>query len=233
MTTKPPISWQQIRDQARANIHSRHWKPGDTIPTEADLAKQFGCARATVNRALRALAEEGFLDRKRKAGTIVAHRPKARAVVTIPIIREEIEAQGKTYHYRLLPSPKRRPSAAITKMMGQANLKLLRKVRALHFADGQPFVLEDRWINLETVPHGATADFNAISANEWLLSEAPFTHGQIDWSAANASASEAKWLNCAKGAALFITERLTWDRTRTVTHVRLSFAPTYRMGAKL
>jgi GntR family histidine utilization transcriptional repressor len=35
------------------------WKPGELIPGEVDLADEFGCARATVNRALQDLADAG------------------------------------------------------------------------------------------------------------------------------------------------------------------------------
>ncbi|WP_187430487.1 GntR family transcriptional regulator [Roseobacter fucihabitans] len=48
-------------------IHAREWKPGDLIPNEADLAIEFGCARSTLNRAFRSLAQRSFPDRKRKA----------------------------------------------------------------------------------------------------------------------------------------------------------------------
>ena len=52
-------------------IQSGIWKQGCLITVEAALAKEFGCARATVNRVLRELAQEGILERRRKAGTRV------------------------------------------------------------------------------------------------------------------------------------------------------------------
>ena len=67
MTDPPFNSWQSVQEEVLARIHSRQWKPGDLIPNEADLAQEFGCARATVNRALQNLADEGLLDRRRKA----------------------------------------------------------------------------------------------------------------------------------------------------------------------
>ena len=86
--TGPAIkSWQAVLDEVRRRIVRREWKPGDFIPHEADLAKQFGCARATVNRALRDLAEEGLLDRRRRAGTQVALNPVRKARLDIQVIR--------------------------------------------------------------------------------------------------------------------------------------------------
>ena len=84
-------SWQSVQAEVLRRINAREWKPGDFIPNEAELAIEFGCARATVNRALRALAESGLLDRRRKAGTRVSLNPVRKATLDIPVIRYEIE----------------------------------------------------------------------------------------------------------------------------------------------
>jgi GntR family transcriptional regulator, histidine utilization repressor len=48
----------------------------------------LGCARATVNRALRDLAEAGLLERRRKGGTRVPLTPVRKATFEIAIIRD-------------------------------------------------------------------------------------------------------------------------------------------------
>ena len=53
-------------------IHARDYAPGANIPGEVELAGEFGVARATVNRALRELSDEGILERRRNSGTRVA-----------------------------------------------------------------------------------------------------------------------------------------------------------------
>ena len=63
--------YQNIKTEIREWIQTGIWKQDGLIPVEVALAKEFGCARATVNRALRELAEEGILERRRKAGTPV------------------------------------------------------------------------------------------------------------------------------------------------------------------
>ena len=72
MTAPVLTSWQAVADEVLARIRRRDWAPGDLIPNEVDLAGEMGCARTTVNRALRHLAEAGYLERRRKAGTRVA-----------------------------------------------------------------------------------------------------------------------------------------------------------------
>ena len=97
-------NWQSVQDEVLRRINSRLWKPGDLIPNEADLATEFGCARATVNRALQNLADSGLLDRRRKAGTRVALHPVRKATLDIPVIRREIEGKGHAYLYSLISS---------------------------------------------------------------------------------------------------------------------------------
>ncbi len=88
-------SWEAIRAEVLNRIRTRVWPPGALIPSEEALAEEFGCARATVNRALRELADAGVLERKRKAGTRVAALPVRKATLDIPVIRQEIAARGQ------------------------------------------------------------------------------------------------------------------------------------------
>lgn len=219
-------------EEVRRRIHARDWPPGALIPNEADLAAEFGVARATVNRALRTLAEAGLLDRRRKAGTRVALQPVAKATLDIPVLRLEVETRGKTYGYRLLTRREAVPPGKIATAMLTGPAPLLH-IRALHLADDAPYALEDRWINPAVIPAARDQAFTAISANEWLLAHAPYTHGEIGFSATNAAQSEAADLGCAPGAALFVLERLTWDHDRAITRVRISYAPGHKMRTGL
>ncbi len=226
-------NWQAVQDEVLRRIHRREWKPGEPIPNEADLAQEFGCARATVNRALRTLAENGILDRRRKAGTRVALHPVGKATLDIPVIRHEVEAKGMCYDYRLLDRAMARPPAQMCRQMQVADDSDLLYVRALHLAARAPYVIEDRWINHHKVAGALDAPFAEISANEWLLANAPYTHGQISFSARNATPEEAALLNARPNDALFWIERTTFDHETAITSVTLSYAHGYRMNTEL
>ncbi|NLX82824.1 MAG: GntR family transcriptional regulator [Clostridiales bacterium] len=53
-------------------ITNGDWKPGDQLPTEMQLADQFGVSRITSKRALNLLADQGLVVRKRGLGTFVS-----------------------------------------------------------------------------------------------------------------------------------------------------------------
>lgn len=52
---------QQIADTLRQRIRSGVLRVGDRLPTQAELAEEFGVERGTVRQALRVLQEDGLL----------------------------------------------------------------------------------------------------------------------------------------------------------------------------
>ena len=233
MNNSARTNWRDVMAEVERRIYTREWQPGQSIPNEADLAIELGCARVTVNRALRTLAEIGLLDRRRKAGTRVALHPVRKATLTIPLIRSEIEASGKSYGYHLLSQQTEPAPTPVTQKFALANNAQLLHVVALHEADGDPFVIEDRWINSSIMPHLADVSFTELSANEWLLQNTPFTHGDIDFGAKNASQREAELLATKPDKALFVISRTTWDQTTAVTMVELVFHAGHRKHTRL
>lgn len=226
-------NWEDIRAEVMRRIRMRLWLPGAVIPTEEALAYEFGCARATVSRALRELAEAGVLERRRKAGTRVALHPVRKATLDIAVTRLEVEGRGQAYSYHLVDAMTAAlPVAVCSKLGVVAQGAALRTnwlhLRSLHLADGVPFLYEDRWLNASVLLDPAP-DFAVISANEWLVSNISYTRGDIAFSAASASVAEAEMLGVPVGAALFITERSTWGEAAAITFVRLAHAPGYRL----
>ncbi|MCC0078580.1 MAG: UTRA domain-containing protein [Rhodobacter sp.] len=218
--------WQAARDEALRRIRARDWPPGGRIPDEADLAAEWGVARATVNRALRDLAEAGYLERRRKGGTRVPLTPVRKATFAIPIIRQDIEARGQTPGYRLLSDRSDTVPAALRDRLGDGPM---RHVTALHLADGTPYCLEDRWLS-PRVAEGIR--FDTLSANEWLVGNVTFSEGTLAFHAIAADAPLAQTLGCDPGAALLAVDRETRDQG-PITWVRLIYAPGYRMETGL
>ena len=61
-----------IADDLRRRLASDEWRPGQQLPTNAQLAEHYGVARRTVNRALRILEGEGLVTIARSWGTFRA-----------------------------------------------------------------------------------------------------------------------------------------------------------------
>ncbi|MEM9602330.1 MAG: UTRA domain-containing protein [Pseudomonadota bacterium] len=217
--------WREIKAEVARRIQDRRWPPGSVIPAETELAIEFGCARATVNRAMRELADAGILVRKRRAGTRVAEHPVRQARLDIPVIRLEVEAAGGRYTHRLLLRAVRRPPARVRALFGGSTSSTALRLDALHLADDRPYAVESRWVNTDTVPKALDTDFDRVSANEWLVQNTPFAGGQYRVSAQLAGVDVAEVLGCAAGDPVLLVERHTLDTAgRGITEVRLRYA---------
>jgi GntR family histidine utilization transcriptional repressor len=220
--------WEDIRAEVLRRIRARDWPPGALIPGEEALAEEFGVARATVNRALTALAEAGVLERKKRAGTRVAELPVRRARLEIPVIRLDVIARGLAYDFKLLMDRMGPAPVPVTARLGLPEAARMRHLETLHLAGGRPFVLETRWLNPAVLP-GPSPDFSALSANEWLVTHVSLVSGDIAFTAEAASPREAEVMGVANGTPLLVAERTTHGTGGPVTWVRLAHAPGHRV----
>lgn len=232
MPAREKTTFRDVKQSVLARIRDNTWGPDTRLPAEVELAEEFGCSRATVNRAMRELAEEGIIDRKRKTGTRVNAAPVRSAKFAIPLVRHEVETIGATYRYALV-------SRAIQPVPDwlRARLDLMPEsrvlqLRCMHYADNAPFQFEDRWINIAAVPEVEKADFSRTGPNEWLLAQVPFTDVELSFTATAADAELAPFLSMSVGEPVFTAERATWLDGNPVTFARMSFARGYRMTTR-
>ena len=66
--------YRQLADQIRALISSGTYRPGDLLPTEMEICEKHKVSRHTARDALRILTDDGLIERRRGAGTVVAKR---------------------------------------------------------------------------------------------------------------------------------------------------------------
>jgi GntR family histidine utilization transcriptional repressor len=221
-TAAPKALYQVIRGDIEAKITSGDWAPGHKVPFEHELMRTYGCSRMTVNKVISALAESGLVVRRRKAGSFVS-RPRAQsAILQIPDLRGEVEKRGERYAYRLLGLGKRAASTRDKTRLGVDARTQVLAVRCLHQAEGQPFALEDRLINLQALPDAQHQDFSQTPPNTWLVGHVPWTEAEHRITACNADEKVARELSLKEGAACLVIERRTWRNGEPITAVRLT-----------
>ncbi|QAR27465.1 UTRA domain-containing protein [Paracoccus denitrificans] len=226
------MTWQAVQEEVLTRIHNGNWPEGELIPTEAELATEFGCARATVNRALQTLAQSGVLERRRKVGTRVAQHPRVQMVRFL--LRREIEAAGKTYGYALLDYEECSPPADVAQAMLLRTDDRLLRVQASFSADGVPYCCEERWINSYTTPGLTREALVQMSSCEWLLGHVPVNRASMAIGAALAGpalASEA--LGLAPGDPVLLVERIDWLNNMPVSLTRRYFPQHHRFAATI
>ncbi|MDQ2095535.1 GntR family transcriptional regulator [Rhodalgimonas zhirmunskyi] len=232
MNEQTRLSWTDVRDEIRARILSRAYAPGDKLPRDEDIAQELGCARSTVHRAMQDLSQIGLVERKRKGGTHVRADPVTRATFDIPITRREVEQRGSIYSCQLISRTVEQTPLPIMARFGITHPAEMLRVKALHLADNRPYIFEDRWIDVGSMPEILDVDFSLESANEWLVHNKPYSRLDVRFSAMNAEGESARYLDTPTGSALFVIERTTWIGAEPITTVQAVAAPGYQLVAQ-
>jgi len=70
--------YRQIKDLITGSLVSGEWKPGQSIPSEIELAQRYSVSQGTVRKAINELAEQNLLVRHQGKGTFVASHSEER-----------------------------------------------------------------------------------------------------------------------------------------------------------
>jgi GntR family transcriptional regulator len=97
MTTLASPSFRPLYDQIKIlltqSLIAGEWRPGESIPSEMELAQRFKVSQGTVRKAIDALAAENIVVRRQGKGTYVTSHAQERATTRFLRI---IPDQGKS-----------------------------------------------------------------------------------------------------------------------------------------
>lgn len=231
MTDKPVSptavpAFQRIKDYLLGEIHAGTWQEGDAIPSEQDLARQFGVSRMTVNRAVRELTDEQVLIRIQGSGTYVAQHKYQSTLVEIKSIAEEVRARGHRHRSELHLLERAKAADTMARSFGMKPGQLLFHSVIVHFENAMPIQVEDRWVNPALAPDYMQQDFSAITPNEYLMQAAPLQGVNYSIEARPAPPEIAEMLQVPLNEACLVLRRRTLSRGEVA-----SFATMWHPGS--
>ncbi|MBR0552438.1 UTRA domain-containing protein [Stakelama marina] len=213
---------ERIRSDIESRIRAGELRPGDRIPFEHELVADYGCARATVNKALSQLAREGLIERRKRAGSFVAHPHFESAALEIPDIGALLASRGEAYRFELTGRTIEASAGNAVDPPFAARGRML-ALTGTHHAGDTPFAGEFRLIDLAAVAEAEAVDFDALAPGTWLLDHVPWTQGRHRISAIAADAELAHRLAIRVGSACLQLERWTWRMEAAITYARQCF----------
>jgi GntR family histidine utilization transcriptional repressor len=214
-------AFRQIKDYLLGEIHAGHWNEGDAIPSEQALAKQFGVSRMTVNRAVRELTDEQILTRIQGSGTYVAQHKYQSTLVEIKSIADEVRARGHDHRSELHRLERSRASDALAKQFGLKPGDPLFHSVIVHFENGIPIQVEDRWVNAAVAPDYMQQDFSRITPNEYLMAAAPLQGVTYSIEAVAAPREIADMLHIGAREPCLVLHRKTLSKGQTASVVTM------------
>jgi DNA-binding GntR family transcriptional regulator len=232
MSPRAQPRYAALAEALRADIASARMRAGDALPTEAQLTSRFGVSRFTVREALRTLASEGLIDRKRGSGTVVAARR--------PALRQALSDTRALLQYAAASSF--RISPAVETRLRPAQAALLRRppgepwlhIRGVRIMDGaaEPVAVTDAFLH----PRFAPVAGELSSGRETLFAQldrlAGCRIGRVtqEIQAVNATAAEAETLAIPKGSACLRIIRHYFDTADELVEMSCSVHPGTRFS---
>ena len=140
--------YQQIKDLILQSLQAGEWKPGESIPSEMDLATRFRVSQGTVRKAVDELASDNLLVRRQGKGTFVAtHAEVLVQYRFLKLIPDAGDSSSEGPAQREIIDCKRlRASSDVAHALGlRASDAVLQVRRVLSFAN-RPTILEDLWL---------------------------------------------------------------------------------------
>ena len=209
----------QIIQTFETRIRSGFWHTGYRIPTEHEIAAEYGCSRPTVAKALLLLEQKGMIERRKRAGTFVKRPPAQSIILQILDPQTEISERGAHHRYELIERQVRAAKPADRKVL-RIRKGAVVELRMRHWADDTVYCVETRLINLDMLPDAEQADFETVPVADWLMERLPWRSGD-HFLSAEAAGPQADLLGLAPHAPVLKIERWVYlapDATSLVSH---------------
>lgn len=222
-TPDTPTLVDRIRAYILGAIGDGSW-PGDhRIPSEAEIMARFGASRMTVHRAIRELASEGYLYRHRGRGTFVARRPPRSELLVVADIAEEIAGRGGSYFCRCRRLGREPRSPLTVYVFGEAAADHIARSTVIHFENGVPLQLEDRWVDLALAPGYLELDLSRTTAHRHLSAVAPLQRAEHELTAVLPDPGQQELLGIQANEPCLQLKRRTWSEGRLVSYAELLY----------
>src|SRR5436305_14934192 len=142
---------------------------GDAIPSERQLGIDLGVSRLTVRAALDELVREGYLLRRRGAGTFV-NEPKVAKGLTISSFSDDMRERGMMPASQTLDLSVVAAGARLGRTLHLSPSEPVVAVKRLRLADGEPMAIELLHVRQSLVPGLTAADLEDNSFYDLLES---------------------------------------------------------------
>ncbi|MDE2395731.1 MAG: UTRA domain-containing protein [Burkholderiales bacterium] len=214
----PPYA--RVKQYLKDSLEQGRWPPGALMPSEAELVAQFGVSRMTVNRALRELQAEGFVERSQGIGTFAAPLHRLASKLTIRDLHEEIESRGRQHSLQVHLVREEKAPRPLAERLGLAPGAPVFHSVVVHCCDGLALQCEDRYVNPACAPGYLEVDFSRTTPTRYLLDVAPLWEAEYSIEAGVPTALEARLLAIEAGEPCLIVVRLSRNHEVPITIAR-------------
>ncbi len=223
--------YQQIKGLLLQSLDRGEWKPGESIPSELELAARFQVSQGTVRKAIDELAAENLLLRRQGKGTFVATHHEAKVRFRFLRLTSD-DGQPKMTGSQILDCRRVKAPTDIARLLDLRASDAVVNLRRLLSFEQVPTILDDIWLP-GSVFRGLTADSLARYRGPlYGLFESEFgismVRAEEKIKAVSASADQAQLLQVAPSSPLLQVERVSFTYGDRPVEVRRGLYVTER-----
>lgn len=215
-TTSPTFSplYRQIKGLLMASLEAGEWRPGESIPSEIELAARYKVSQGTVRKAIDELAKEHHLVRRQGKGTFVATHSEERTQFRF-LRLAALDGQPEDYPVgRLIECRRARATAEVAKLLEMKTGDGVVLIRRVLSFGGQPVVFDDIALPAAIFRGLDASKFNEYRGSLYNLFETEFGTRMIRAEerirAVAADATAASVLEVNEGAPLLCVDRVAY-----------------------
>lgn len=198
--------YEEIQKILLEKISNGTFPVGSIIPKELELAKKYNVSRPTINHAIQNLVKDGFLEQRKKRGTIVK-RNKIEQEFThvIKSYNDEMEENGLQAKTKVLFFDLVNPPLEVQEALDLTEEDQVYKLIRLRFANDSPIVLVTTYLPASPLPNLKNIDFNKNSLYDELDSRnLSIKHVIRKLEVVNADKTASTFLNIEPNSAVFL-----------------------------
>lgn len=222
-----PALYIRIKEDILNKITNGTYGEGTIIPSEMELATMYNVSRPTIRQAVQLLVNEGYLEKRKRRGTVVC-RPKVRQAFSLGIRSYEDEANtaGSAVETVVLLFKRTKANEEVASRLGvSVHDDVFRLVRVRR-VDQEPNVLSETYISYSRYPEIDGVDFTTNRLYDVLEATGrPVVDAEYSLEGARADAYSAAILGIEEGDPLLILHTVGRNQQRDAAEYSIS---TYR-----
>ncbi|TQQ84999.1 GntR family transcriptional regulator [Peptacetobacter hominis] len=161
-----------IKNDILEKINSGIYEEGNVIPTELELADFYKVSRPTIRQAVQLLVDDGYLEKRKKRGTIVCKRKiEQEFTQKISSFETEMSEKGLVTDTNVISLKVEYPSDDVCSALSIESSEKVYKLVRLRYIDKKPNVLVTTYIPYELFPELKSVDFKKNRLYDYFSSQ--------------------------------------------------------------
>lgn len=124
-------AYARLRDALAARVARGEWRPGEALPSENRLAREYALSVGTVRKAIEQLVEEGLLERRQGSGTFLRKPAFDATLFRFFQLRRQDGEEESIPESRLITRSKITAPKTIADILGTDDVIRIERVRSL------------------------------------------------------------------------------------------------------